>query len=345
MSWQGRLKYTIYQKAKRIIYKKPSPDGVILMYHRIGSRQTDPWEIFVSEENFRQHLEWLTRSYQVHPLSELDLVIPKKDKPQKHVFITFDDGCFDNFDVAVPLLNEFHLPATFFIPTGILTGQTIFWWEMLDQLFWGKEALPECINLSSGKKTFIKKVLPSMRKRDPLVENKWSANREPAPSDRCQLYLDICKWIRECTSKEQMMITDQLIKLYEDNVQDNLYFKKMSSKEIALLAEKKFDIGGHTVHHPSLKFHDYNLQKKEIISCKSVLEEVTGKKVVSFAYPHGEYNEDTFNIIKEAGIKYACTTDWGAIDQVTERLLLPRMLVRNTGVAFFKKQLDYLFNQ
>ena len=43
--------------------------------------------------------------------------------------ITFDDGYRDNFDTAVPILEELGVPATFFIPTGFLQSPRLPWWD------------------------------------------------------------------------------------------------------------------------------------------------------------------------------------------------------------------------
>lgn len=338
------IRYKLYKKAKRYVHKRTVPRAVILMYHRVGSGQADPWELFVSKENFIQHLNWLRKSCLVHPLSELDTVMHTGNRNKKHVFITFDDGCYDNFKTAVPLLRRFQFPATFFIPTGILGVQKVFWWEAMDFLFWQNDTLPEAIHLSCGTSTFSQEVAPQMRKQDPDVEGKWSANREPAPTERSRLYLALCDWIRVRTPQEQSAITDQLLKMMEKLVPDDPFFKKMSADQMVQLSKNGFEIGGHTVHHPALSCHDARLQTHEVNSSKIDLEKIIGKKIVSFAYPHGEYDENTLCIMKEADLKYACTTDWGAVDKTSNRLTLPRMLVRNTGASFFKKQLNYLFN-
>lgn len=339
--WENIL-YRRFKQTQRYVFKKGGPRAVILMYHRIGHSKADPWELFVSEENFIQQLEWLKKSCLVHPLSELDEVMHSGNKNKKHVFITFDDGCYDNFETAVPVLSRFHFPATFFIPTGILTDSKVFWWEALDFLFWQTDTFPEKITLSCGKSVFSEQTAP--HRRQPGTEGKWSANREPAPTSRCRLYLALCEWIRIRTPQDQMMITEQLIKMIDKPIGNQRFFKKMAAKQINQLSKAGFEIGGHTVHHPALNCHEAALQGREISASKICLEKITGKEIVSFAYPHGEYDENTLQIMKAVNIKYACTTDWGAVNKTSNRLTMPRMLVRNTAASFFKKQLDYLFN-
>lgn len=344
MEIAGKIKHRVKRVVKRIIRKTASASGVILMYHRIGNRKMDPWEIFVSEENFRAQLKLLKKSFNVYLLSDMTSILNREKGRRGNVFITFDDGCSDNFETALPLLDKYALPATFFIPTGILNGQSVFWWEALDSLFWNKTRLPEIIELGSEANRFSRILSPEIQKGNATEELGWSANREPAPSLKCQLYLDICNWIRVQNPEEQQTITNQLMLLSGEEASANNFFNKMSSEQINKLSKNNFEIGGHTIRHPALKYHNYPLQQEEIKGCKSKLEKITGKAVVSFAYPHGEYNGDTIHILNECGITYACTTDWGAIYPETDKLTLPRMLVRDTDLKFFRKQLDYLFN-
>ena len=43
--------------------------------------------------------------------------------------ITFDDGYFDNFQVAAPILEKYQLPATFFVTTGFLGTSFVAPWD------------------------------------------------------------------------------------------------------------------------------------------------------------------------------------------------------------------------
>ncbi|TAN02316.1 MAG: hypothetical protein EPN39_00025 [Chitinophagaceae bacterium] len=337
------FKYKTKRILRRIIHKSTSPHGVILMYHRIGSHVTDPWEIFVNEENFRQQVAYLKKSFNVCSFSSLEETLQQKRGKKKNIFITFDDGCLDNFETAMPILRKYSLPATFFIPTVIFGSQSIFWWEILDLFFWRNEGLPETIQLEYSKGKFIRTLTPDMQKRNEIIENRWSANREDAPNSRCRLYLEICDWIRVQRPEDQRVITEQLLELNGEVLHENKFFKKMSVEQILFLSNNYFEIGAHTIHHPALKFHDHALQLKEINDSISILENILKKPVHSFAYPHGEYNEDTLSIIKGTGIKYACTTDWGAIYPDANPGILPRILVRNMNVSYLKQQLHYLF--
>ena len=48
----------------------------------------------------------------------------------KYILLTFDDGYFNNTR-ALPLLEEFHVPAVFFISSGHVKHGKTFWWDAL----------------------------------------------------------------------------------------------------------------------------------------------------------------------------------------------------------------------
>jgi peptidoglycan/xylan/chitin deacetylase (PgdA/CDA1 family) len=48
----------------------------------------------------------------------------------KYALISFDDGYFNN-TLALPVLDEFRVPATFFIATDYVRANKCFWWDVL----------------------------------------------------------------------------------------------------------------------------------------------------------------------------------------------------------------------
>jgi peptidoglycan/xylan/chitin deacetylase (PgdA/CDA1 family) len=62
------------------------------------------------------------------PVSLAELAETSSGWTRKHVLITFDDGYFNNA-WALPVLQEFGVPATFFISTGHVRRSKAFWWD------------------------------------------------------------------------------------------------------------------------------------------------------------------------------------------------------------------------
>ncbi|WP_240343907.1 polysaccharide deacetylase family protein [Paenibacillus sp. SYP-B3998] len=88
-----------------------------------------------------------------------------------------------------------------------------------------------------------------------------------------------------------------------------------------------WDIQPHTVTHPHLPLLDADKQREEIMHSRQQLEEQLGGKADVFAFPYGEYNEETLKILREAGFRYAFTTQEGRVDSSLPPLELPRIVV------------------
>lgn len=74
------------------------------------------------------------------------------------------------------------------------------------------------------------------------------------------------------------------------------------------------EFGGHTVTHCNLNEISENEAKTEIKKCKEELEEKLEKKILSFAYPYGFFNEKHEKMVEETGYKYGIATDSGTAD-------------------------------
>ena len=62
----------------------------------------------------------------------------KTDLPPNPVVVSFDDGFKNNYSVAAPILDEFQIPAVFYISSGVVNTNMMFWVDVLE----------DCINLT-----------------------------------------------------------------------------------------------------------------------------------------------------------------------------------------------------
>lgn len=85
----------------------------------------------------------------------------------------------------------------------------------------------------------------------------------------------------------------------------------LTSSEISELSSYGIEIGSHTISHPDLSTISLARAQNEIVESKATLENIIGKPVISLCYPSGKYNENVVNLAKEAGYKYATTTNSG----------------------------------
>ena len=93
------------------------------MYHNITPEKGSG--LTVGANDFEAHCKYLaSEGYQTHHFSELE----KKQKltAKKNCVITFDDGYVNQLTYALPLLEQYNLRATFFVPLAYL-GKTDQW--------------------------------------------------------------------------------------------------------------------------------------------------------------------------------------------------------------------------
>ena len=71
------------------------------------------------------------------------------------------------------------------------------------------------------------------------------------------------------------------------------------------------DFQPHTMNHPKLRELPKKEEEKEILESKKLIEKKLNKKCEFFAYPSGDYNEETINILKENGFRAGLTIKEG----------------------------------
>lgn len=93
-------------------------------------------------------------------------------------------------------------------------------------------------------------------------------------------------------------------------------------------------IGAHTCTHPRLSLLSRKEAKEEIFSGKKKLEDRFGISVEHFAYPYGDYNETTVELVQEAGFQTACTMHRGINLSDTSPFELKRWTARYPSRTF-----------
>jgi len=104
-------------------------------------------------------------------------------------------------------------------------------------------------------------------------------------------------------------------------------------EQIHEMRRANITFGSHTLDHPRLSQLDRDAARVQIRGSKSALEDALGTRVHYFAYPYGDFNDTTLELVREAGYALACTTRPGFNQQDTDPLLLRRLEVRGEDSA------------
>lgn len=104
----------------------------------------------------------------------------------------------------------------------------------------------------------------------------------------------------------------------------------LSPSAVREMSDYGIDIESHTVSHLRLSELSYEQQLNELKNSKEALEKLTGKPVISIAYPEGKYNEDTTKAVSEAGYAMGFTIDRGYVGVGDNAAKLNRLCVDYT---------------
>jgi peptidoglycan/xylan/chitin deacetylase (PgdA/CDA1 family) len=266
------------------------------MYHGVLPRtETTPAVLRgnIQADALERHLQWLSRYARVLSLGEaIDLIRSGERAPPRATVLTFDDGLGNQAQFALPLLERYRLPATFFVATDHLRPGRILWHNRLVL-----QAVDEA-GIGRGS-------LEALRRLRDWVESDPNAN----PSERvAQRYgLDVASlpvWER-LRIATQGMSTDQLLSMSRSPV---------------------VEIGAHTVTHPRLSTCSIEEIDRELTDGRRTLEAIIGRPVRFFAYPEGAWNDRVVQAVRRAGFQAAAAVE-PADGPLEDLFRLPRLAI------------------
>lgn len=128
---RGLLKNIYYNTLhlKKKIRNYISPTARILLYHRVEDVQNDPHKLCVGKDNFYNQIKFLKENFNIIPLAKLAQDIRNGQVENNTMAITFDDGYADNLYNALPILQEYNVPATIFLTAGYIGQNKPFYWD------------------------------------------------------------------------------------------------------------------------------------------------------------------------------------------------------------------------
>lgn len=99
----------------------------------------------------------------------------------------------------------------------------------------------------------------------------------------------------------------------------------LSWQQVGEMQQRHTEIGSHTLSHIAMDEISEEQQRREASQSKLVLEHHVGKPIRFLAYPFGQFNAATKQILKETGYLGACTGLPGLNDKSTDAYALKRI--------------------
>ncbi|WP_137933627.1 polysaccharide deacetylase family protein [Mesorhizobium comanense] len=102
----------------------------------------------------------------------------------------------------------------------------------------------------------------------------------------------------------------------------------MSKEQVLDWKRSGHEVGAHTLDHIHLTAAAPAESRRQITDVRHELEDLTGDTVDAFCYPYGDVSEEIRSVVEEAGYTSATTIRSGRVRSGDDRLLLPRISVR-----------------
>lgn len=288
--------------------------AAILRYHSISDPADNFYaspSICISSAVFEEQVGYISKNYNVISLDTVADCIKNKVKFKPHsVVFTFDDGYQDNFH-AYKILKKYNCTGTFYIAAGCIESKETLW--LFEVIYLISRTTRKQINIQTDKSEFSFPLTTEQSKQSAIrkvTEIIKSNNLKTREEIRFQL-------------REQLSDVDDL---------DEKASKIMLTwNQINEMSDNGMTIGGHTTTHLNLPNADFSDAENEVIECKKLIEEKTGKKAKHFSYPNGGnyeyYNPRVVGLVKKTGFSTATTSNNGVIDLGSDLYELNRIRV------------------
>jgi peptidoglycan/xylan/chitin deacetylase (PgdA/CDA1 family) len=290
---------------------------LILCYHGFAQADEHLWDssLYVTRDHLESRLEFLAAGgYVVLPLGEGLARLATGTLPPRAVSITVDDGTYDFYAVAYPVLKRRGVPVTAFVSTyyvfdrrPVFDGacQYLLWkaW-MAGNLDW-RDLLDEA---APSVRTADDCARASARVWEAVLRQRWSAEAKH-------------EWLGRLAHRFGLD--------WDDFLRRRL-LGLMHPEEIGALDPTLVDVQLHTHRHRVPE--ERGLFLREIHENRQALAKcgLDPTHLIHFCYPSGDYRPAFLPWLGEAGIASAVTCVPGLASSRHDRLLLPRFIDTGT---------------
>jgi peptidoglycan/xylan/chitin deacetylase (PgdA/CDA1 family) len=243
-------------------------------------------ELCITPSELGQCIRYAARHFDTGPLTAQLAKFRQPGRTGKPLLaLTFDDGQWDNYRYAAPLLQEHGIRATFYVPVEqVETGQLI-WHDRLG--FSGLTLLQAQDGVDRAEEIFAGYGLS--------LNGQFSLP-------------DICEKAKGLDSAVRLELINEMER------QGSLapaWSRMMSWQEIRDLAMQGHEIGSHSMSHALLPQLGDAGQEWEVRESRLRLQAATGAEVNSFCYPNGSYDDRALRLLRDGPYTNAVSTHMG----------------------------------
>ena len=250
----------------------------ILSLHRVSPERDfffDP----IDPIAFRKLLNYVNKHYHVISFQELD-ELSKIQSKKPLLMLSFDDGYYDFYEYALPILTEYKFASNHNIVNECASLNSVIWTQRLNYIF--NHAKNNGIDLSveiEGKAHKLSE-----------FNTNWNS-----------FYLMVFRFLLTINKENRNLFIESL----ENKFSVKAIYRMMNWKEISDCSNNNVEIGSHTYSHDVIStIKDVSFLEKEIIFSRSEISDKINKPVNILALPNGQGTFEVENFVRNAGFKY-----------------------------------------
>lgn len=256
---------------------------------------------------FRQQIEFMKKNFSIVSMEQvIDAIEGNSKLPERALLLTFDDGYIDNYIFAFPVLEEFGIQGSFFIP-----GKTFATHQLLD--------VNKIHYMLASADT--NELLEDVKKE--MDYYRGGTEFDYAPTDELFHKYAIAgrfdtketvfiKRMLQTVLPEKLrnIISSKLFVKYVGVTEEQLAYELyMTEDQIRTMKRHGMFIGIHGYDHYWLGNLEPEQMRQDISLALEALDEFIDRKRWVMNYPYGNYNQDVLEYISSQGACIGLTTN------------------------------------
>jgi len=284
---------------------------LVLCYHGVSQKDEHLWRpsLYMPYTVLQRRLAILQETdCAVLPLAEALRRLRAGELPARSVAITFDDGMYDFYKLAYPLLKGYGFPATVYQTTYYTEHELPIFNLMCSYLLWNRRGeqlnaaqelgLIEPLDLrtEAGRHRVVRRLV------DFSDRENLTGRQKNELATRLAAFLGI---------DYGCLCSQRILQL-------------MNAQEVAEVGRNGVDVQLHTHRHRTPE--DEVQFRLEIRENRERIRALTGTEARHFCYPSGIYQEQFFSWLEKENVLSATTCDVGLVNHHDPPFLLPRLV-------------------
>ena len=297
----------------------------IVMYHYVRPIKNSEYPGIKGLEFdlFKQQLQFFKENFHVVTMEQvIDSLDGRCELPENPILLTFDDGYIDHYRYVYPMLKEFGMQGSFFLPSQIIKEHKVLDVNKIHFILACsqiQDLLPKVFQLLSEYREKGWEIEPDEELFSKLaVANRWDSGEVIFVKRLLQSYLD-----EKLRGEIVNRLFLEFVGCSEEEFSKQLY---VNMKQIQEMKKGGMFFGLHGERHYWLNHLPVDKMKEDINNGLEFFRPVVDKDYMVMNYPYGGYNDDVLAYVSKIGFKLGFSVEARHADLSKDNpLILPRL--------------------